>query len=88
MRFHPSPSRCAVVACALFFGLPCFAQNPPAASATDRAQAREIFRQLIEINTTDTPKGNVTTAAEAMKKRFLDAGFSPEDVHLDRKSVV
>jgi acetylornithine deacetylase/succinyl-diaminopimelate desuccinylase-like protein len=82
MRFHPSPSRCAVVACALFFGLPCFAQNPPAASATDRAQAREIFRQLIEINTTDTPKGNVTTAAEAMKKRFLDAGFSPEDVHL------
>ena len=59
------------------------AQNPlPTASAQDRALAREIFKQLIEINTTDTPLGNVTTATEAMQKRFLDAGFSPEDVHL------
>jgi acetylornithine deacetylase/succinyl-diaminopimelate desuccinylase-like protein len=44
--------------------------------------AREIFKQLIEINTTDTPKGNVTTATAAMQKRFLDAGFPAEDVHL------
>ncbi len=54
----------------------------PTASAADRAEAREIFKQLIEINTTDTPQGNVTTATEAMRKRFLDAGFAPEDVHL------
>ncbi len=54
----------------------------PAASAEDRALAREIFKQLIEINTTDTPKGNVTTATAAMQKRFLDAGFPLEDVHL------
>jgi acetylornithine deacetylase/succinyl-diaminopimelate desuccinylase-like protein len=54
----------------------------PAASSADRAEAREIFKQLIEINTTDTPAGNVTNAAVAMQKRFLDAGFSPEDVHL------
>jgi acetylornithine deacetylase/succinyl-diaminopimelate desuccinylase-like protein len=52
--------------------------TPPA----DRAEAKAIFKQLIEINTTDTPLGNVTTATTAMQKRFLDAGFSPDDVHL------
>jgi acetylornithine deacetylase/succinyl-diaminopimelate desuccinylase-like protein len=41
--------------------------------------AREIFRQLIEINTTDSV-GNVTTAAEAMAKRLRDAGFAAKDV--------
>jgi acetylornithine deacetylase/succinyl-diaminopimelate desuccinylase-like protein len=59
------------------------AQSPlPTASPEDRALAREIFKELIEINTTDTPAGNVTTATTAMQKRFLDAGFLPEDVHL------
>ncbi len=52
------------------------------ASAADRAEAREIFKQLIEINTTDTPQGSVTAATSAMQKRFLDAGFPHEDVHL------
>lgn len=41
--------------------------------------AREILKQLIEINTTDSV-GNVTTAAEAMDKRLRDAGFSEKDV--------
>ncbi len=60
-----------------------FAQSPlPGTSAEDRALAREIFKQLIEINTTDTPQGNVTTATAAMQKRFLDAGFAPDDVRL------
>jgi acetylornithine deacetylase/succinyl-diaminopimelate desuccinylase-like protein len=54
----------------------------PTASPAQRAEAREIFKQLIEINTTDTPKGSVTAAAKAMQKRFLDAGFAPEDMHL------
>lgn len=54
----------------------------PTASAADRAEARAIFKQLIEINTTDTPQGNVTTATAAMQKRFLDAGFPAADVHL------
>ena len=59
------------------------AQSPlPATSDADRAEARAIFKQLIEINTTDTPQGNVTTGTAAMQKRFLDAGFPPEDVHL------
>ena len=42
-------------------------------------EARAIFQQLIEINTTDSV-GNVTTAAEAMAKRFRDAGFPESDV--------
>lgn len=40
--------------------------------------AREILKQLIEINTTNSV-GNVTTAAEAMAKRLCDAGFSEKD---------
>jgi acetylornithine deacetylase/succinyl-diaminopimelate desuccinylase-like protein len=51
-------------------------------SPEDRAQAIAIFKQLIEINTTDTPLGNVTTATAAMQKRFLDAGFPAGEVHL------
>jgi acetylornithine deacetylase/succinyl-diaminopimelate desuccinylase-like protein len=54
----------------------------PAASAEQRAEARDIFKQLIEINTTDTPKGSVTAAAKAMQQRFLDAGFASADMHL------
>src|SRR6202790_3459877 len=41
--------------------------------------AREIFRQLIEINTTDSV-GNVTTAAEAMAVRLRDGGFAEGDI--------
>jgi acetylornithine deacetylase/succinyl-diaminopimelate desuccinylase-like protein len=59
------------------------AQSPlPTASAEDRALAREIFKQLIEIDTTDTPLGNVTAGNLAMQKRFLDAGFPAADVQL------
>jgi acetylornithine deacetylase/succinyl-diaminopimelate desuccinylase-like protein len=54
----------------------------PTTSPAERTEAREIFKQLIEINTTDTPKGSVTAATKAMQKLFLDAGFAPEDVHL------
>jgi acetylornithine deacetylase/succinyl-diaminopimelate desuccinylase-like protein len=58
-------------------------QSPnPQSSAADRAEARAIFKELIEINTTDTPKGNVTTGTTAMQKRFLDAGFAAADMHL------
>ncbi|HZU30174.1 MAG TPA: M20/M25/M40 family metallo-hydrolase, partial [Candidatus Angelobacter sp.] len=49
----------------------------------DHQAARDIFKELIEINTTDTPAGNVTTAAEAMAARFRAAGFPADDIHLD-----
>jgi acetylornithine deacetylase/succinyl-diaminopimelate desuccinylase-like protein len=54
-----------------------------AALSPEHQAAREIFKQLIEINTTDTPAGNVTTAAEAMAARFRAAGFPAEDIHVD-----
>ena len=57
------------------------ARFPPLLHQT-APRPRDIFKQLIEINTTDTPKGSVTAAAVAMQKRFLEAGFPPEDVHL------
>jgi acetylornithine deacetylase/succinyl-diaminopimelate desuccinylase-like protein len=41
--------------------------------------AHDIFKQLIEINTTDSV-GNVTVAAEAMAKRLRDAGFPGKDI--------
>jgi acetylornithine deacetylase/succinyl-diaminopimelate desuccinylase-like protein len=41
--------------------------------------ARAIFKQLIEINTTDSV-GNVTTAAEAMAKRLREGGFAEDDI--------
>jgi acetylornithine deacetylase/succinyl-diaminopimelate desuccinylase-like protein len=44
--------------------------------------ARDIFKELIEINTTDSPAGNVTTAADAMAARFRAAGFTDADIHV------
>jgi len=73
----------ALIAVAVSAGLASHAQSAlPTASAADRALAREIFKELIEIDTTDTAQGNVTTATEAMRKRFLEAGFAAEDVLL------
>lgn len=43
--------------------------------------ARELFKQLIEINTTDSV-GNVSIAAEAMAQRLREAGFPAEDVQV------
>jgi acetylornithine deacetylase/succinyl-diaminopimelate desuccinylase-like protein len=53
------------------------------ALSPEHQAARDIFKQLIEINTTDTPAGNVTTAAEAMAERFRAAGWAAEDIHVD-----
>jgi acetylornithine deacetylase/succinyl-diaminopimelate desuccinylase-like protein len=51
------------------------AQSP----SESKVMAHDIFKQLVEINTTDSV-GNVTTAAEAMAKRLRDAGFESQDV--------
>ena len=56
------------------------AQQP--ALTPSQQLAHDIFKELIEINTTDTPAGNVTTAAEAMAARLRTAGFATEDVHV------
>jgi acetylornithine deacetylase/succinyl-diaminopimelate desuccinylase-like protein len=61
-----------------------------AASLDDatRQLSRDIFKELIEINTTDSV-GNTTRAAEAMAKRLKDAGLPAADIQVlgpnDRK---
>ena len=56
-----------------------------------RQLAVDIYKQLIEINTTDSV-GSVTTASEALAKRFREAGFPESDIHVlgpnDRKKNV
>ncbi len=46
------------------------------------ARAREIYKELVEINTTDTPAGNVTKAAEAVAARLKAAGFPAADIQI------
>jgi acetylornithine deacetylase/succinyl-diaminopimelate desuccinylase-like protein len=63
----------------LAFWRPAAAQPVP---AVDRALAREILEQLVQIPTTDA-EGTARTA-EAISARLLSAGFPREDVHLIR----
>ena len=42
----------------------------------EQATARAIFKQPVEINTTHST-GSTTVAAEALRQRFLAAGFPP-----------
>jgi acetylornithine deacetylase/succinyl-diaminopimelate desuccinylase-like protein len=58
------------------------AAGPVAQSAPHEQRAREIYKELVEINTTDTPAGSVTKAAEAMAARLKAAGFADADVRL------
>src|SRR6266849_334931 len=51
------------------------------ATPADRRLARDIFKELIEINTTDS-LGNTPRAARAMAQRLLTAGFPAADVRV------
>src|SRR3954452_8642293 len=51
-----------------------------AQSQPNDQRAREIYKDLVEINTTDTPAGNVTKAAEAVAARLRAAGFPDTDI--------
>ena len=51
-------------------------------AGASNALARELLAQLVAINTTDTPRGNVTTAAEAMAQRLRTAGFAADDIQV------
>jgi len=68
-----------LIACAT--GATADAAGARAASDSD-ALARELLTQLIAINTTDTERGNVTTATEAMAQRLRTAGFPAADVQV------
>jgi len=60
--------------------LPLSAQAPRSLSLNDQ-RARDIFEQLININTTGS-SGSTTVAANAMAKRLIDAGFPAADVQV------
>jgi len=62
---------------ALAFGADIQAQEN---DATNKL-ARDIYKQLIEINTTDSV-GSTTVAAEAMAQRLRDAGYPASDVQV------
>jgi acetylornithine deacetylase/succinyl-diaminopimelate desuccinylase-like protein len=68
----------AAAALALVFGT-------GAAAAADRQDphqlARELFKQLVEIKTTESGTGS-TPAAEAMAQRLREGGFAAEDVQV------
>ena len=72
----------AVAAALLLAVVPGAEAAAPDAASASNALARELLAQLIAINTTDTPRGNVTTAAEAMAQRLRDAGFAAEDIQV------
>ena len=61
----------------------CFAAAALRAQTDDATKqfARDIFKQLIEINTTDSV-GSTTLAAEAMAQRLRDAGFPAGDAQV------
>lgn len=44
--------------------------------------SRQIFEEIIEINTTNTELGNNTEVAQALARYLLDAGFPEDDVHV------
>ncbi len=60
----------------LLFALPLVAQQGPYGRLS-----RDIFEQLININTTDS-SGDNTRAAQAMAERFRQAGYPEADVRL------
>ena len=62
--------------------------DTPTADTANRSLARDILKELIEINTTDSV-GSTTLAAQAMRTRLLAAGFVKDDLQVlgpnDRK---
>ncbi|MGC2637102.1 MAG: M20/M25/M40 family metallo-hydrolase [Acidobacteriaceae bacterium] len=82
---------CLLIAAAALAASPVLAQTAAAWPQPDQATkdlALGIYRQLIDINTTDSV-GSVTAASKAMQERFLAAGWPSADLFLggpnDRK---
>ena len=76
---HPNTSSSILVALTFWFAaIPCRAQSVP--PPAQRQLARDIFAELIAINT--TADSGATRAAEALAKRLRAAGYPAEDVVL------
>jgi acetylornithine deacetylase/succinyl-diaminopimelate desuccinylase-like protein len=72
--------RACLLAVLIGLNAPLRAQTQRTLSPNDQ-RARDIFEQLININTTGS-SGSTTVASNAMAKRLLDAGFPPADVQV------
>src|SRR5882757_6286499 len=74
-------SKALWIAAFLLVGAPALAQTPstPPAHPPHIQLLREIYKELIEINTTDAI-GDNTKAAEAMAARLKAAGFPEADL--------
>lgn len=66
-----------VLAGVLAFAGPASAQTPTPA----QQQLRELYKELVEINTTDSA-GSCTVAAEAMQKRLVAGGIPASDIRI------
>jgi acetylornithine deacetylase/succinyl-diaminopimelate desuccinylase-like protein len=73
-------ARLALVAC-VPAALAAQAPAAPATRSPHERLAREIYEELVEINTADSV-GSVTRAVEAMARRFRAAGFPAADVQV------
>ncbi len=58
-----------------------FVQTPSGSLSPEDQLARDVFQELIEMNTTDSV-GSTSEAAEAMARRLRDAGFAENDLFL------
>ena len=81
-------SKCAVLFSSVLLLVPFAPASQGQIDDATKKLSHDIFKQLIEINTTDSV-GNVTAASEAMAQRFRDAGFTESDMQIlgpnDRK---
>ena len=81
------PILTAVIAVALAATVPATASSQPTSASARTANtpherlAREIYAELIGINTVDSV-GSSTRAARAMARRFIAAGFPAQDVRV------
>jgi acetylornithine deacetylase/succinyl-diaminopimelate desuccinylase-like protein len=71
----------ALLGCIALALTACVAQSQTMALDIEQQRLHDIYKELVEINTVDSV-GSATVAAQAMQKRFLDAGFPAADVQL------
>ncbi|MDB4912717.1 MAG: peptidase [Gemmatimonadetes bacterium] len=74
-----SPIKLAVFVVAIA-AMPLGAQQSPTLDANQKL-AREVYKEIIEINTTDSV-GSVTKAVKVLEKRFRAAGFPAKDIQV------
>jgi acetylornithine deacetylase/succinyl-diaminopimelate desuccinylase-like protein len=73
--------RAAILTAATLLGVVPVASNAAQTTSADEAAFRDLYKELIEINTTRSV-GNCTQAAEAMRARLLSAGIAADDMRV------